>query len=97
MAEASDEEDELDPGAHLLHKGRPLITSDTNSLLLTTHPPLCGFQAVVDTALENPASALSNAVSTTAWKTRSEWLACKGESESAGLSCIPVSNHIAIT
>ena len=36
-----------------------------------------GFQALVDTVLESPTSALSNTVSTTAWKPRSNtWLAC---------------------
>ena len=50
------------------------------------HSPLSGFLALVDAALESPASALSNAVSMTVWKPRSEeWLACKSELESARL------------
>ena len=54
-----------------------------------SYTPLRGFQAVVDTALESSVEALSNAVSTSAWKPRSdEWLAFKSELEAAGINVV---------
>ena len=48
----------------------------SRSPLHANHSPLCGVQALVDTALESSASAPSNAVPTGIWELRSgEWLA----------------------
>ena len=67
-----------------------LIPAPASSIMHTGYSPLRAFQAVVDTTLESSASALSNAVSTSIRELRSgEWLACKSELESTGLSAGP--------
>ena len=71
--------------------GSVLIPADSSSLFNPNHSPLCGCQALVDTALESPASALPNAVTTSTWKLHSgEWVAFKSELESEGLSTRPL-------
>ena len=55
-------------------KCRSIRPADSSQLLNDNHLALCDFQAIVDTALESSASALSNAVSTRIWELRSgEW------------------------
>ena len=54
------------PSLIVLLRGRAIRLADSSSLLHADHSPLCGFQTVVDAAMESPASAPSNAASTTA-------------------------------
>ena len=74
------------PPATFMLRGPEISLAE--SLLHANYSPLRAFQAVVDTASESSASALSNAVSTSIQKPRSgEWVAsdtaCKSELESA--------------
>ena len=66
--------------AQLISKWSAYTSCSLSSLLHAGHSPPRGFQTVVDAALESPASALSNAISTSIWKPRGgEWPACNSE------------------
>ena len=66
-------------------RGLQLNLADSSGLPHASHSPLPRFRALVDTALESPASALSNAVSTSTWKPgNAEWLRSKDPLESSG-------------
>ena len=83
------------PSPDLVRRGRSLTGcevnhADSRAHLHANHSPLCGFQALVDTALESSASALSIAMTKSIRELRSgEWLVCKSELESAGVSTGP--------
>ena len=71
-------------------RGRTISAAAPSPFLNAHHSPLRGFEALVHTALESSAIALSIAVSTSASKSRSgEWSACTSELESAALRCGP--------
>ena len=75
-------------------RGSVLGLADPSSLLHADHSPLRSSQMLVDTALERAEAELSNAVSTTAWKTHTgEWLAFRSELDAAGLSTGPLTYY----
>ena len=64
-----------------------LCREDSSTRLNTSHSPLCGFKAFVDTTLESSISVLFNAVLMTVWEPRgSEWQVFTRELDSARLS-----------
>ena len=72
-------------------RGPVLTPAGSSSLMHANHSLLRGFWMLGDTALERAEAELSNAVSTSAWKSdNGERLACKSVLESAGLSTGPL-------
>ena len=71
-----------------------LSPANSSSILHADYSSLRAFQAVVDTASESSASALSSAVSTSIWELRNDqWVACKSELKSAELSTGPLTKY----
>jgi hypothetical protein len=71
--------------------GRDIGIADSSSLLDATHLPLCGFQTLVDAALESSASALSSAVLMGRWELRSgEWSVSKSELKATEIDTQPL-------
>ena len=76
---------ELNKSPHILRIPK-LIPAESSSLLHTEHSRPRSYQMLVDTALERAEAELSDAVSTSTWKSRSgKWLVFKSELEPAGI------------